>query len=579
MPVGNNEPVFEDASYFFEGMDGNMQQMPETIFLGPHMTERPFEDTADFIREAGVQEAKGQPAQITGGPGIEPQSPVHMRERGYDYQEEMNPIRKDFQRMMTPVVSEPQRAERPNRSVNSPVPPVAVASGLDYDKPRTDTVFVDPSVAVDTPELLPHSGVAPEPGQREAYQHPVQLVEGIDGNPDDGVVYNGEGYSTDQERHSSRSRMHIRLDDYAMSDEAPTPPDAVYSMNQSRGRSVEEAADNLSGRVRGPGVPDGTGPYGGTRRCQLSGAPPEIPMVMLAEEPVADVPTITLASLGFWPWARNNGKRPVRSLKNQPPEVVATAVNQGKARKMKRRQRKQLRLADVSKEGKAKQLLENVKAGSKPTAEELDLKAATLAARTAKNMAANDPSFWIRFTRNNQAKFPQQPQGYPAVPGFIWKKNGKGLQLQPVGAEAKALYAKAYGQLKQSERVKIQEARQDLRVAEEEIQGLESPEQVQAVSQEARTPDELRAEGACVARKMIQAYSLDSEPQIIEAVSGQVAGAMIEDIKIEADLAKTEIAVRQERLKALDQGQTRSLGAYPAITIAAFLPDEGGYYQ
>jgi hypothetical protein len=216
MPVGDQYGTWEDASCFFDeepsmgaempetifngaGLDENTrvvkqaEKQPPVVFLGPHVAQRPYEITADRIREMGTQETPDQPAQITGGEGMTPQSPIEGQQRGYDYQAEMNPIRKDYQAMMTPVVAEPQREGEPNITVDAVIPPVRFAAGLDYRKPRPDTVYTMPGVSRATPEILPHAGALPQDGDRDQYQHDTELLEGMHGHPDDGVTFNGPG--------------------------------------------------------------------------------------------------------------------------------------------------------------------------------------------------------------------------------------------------------------------------------------------------------------------------------------------------------------------------------------------------
>jgi len=566
MTVGNQQPVFEDASYFFDGMD-NMNGMPETIFLGPHMTDRPFAETGDGIRPVGTQEAKGQPASITGGPGINPSIPMQNRQRPYDYQEPTNPIRNDFDRMMTPVVSEPQTDMEPNRTVNAPVPPASSASGLDYDKPKVDTVYVQSQLARKTPMYFDHSSGLPNPDARKAYQEPARLLESY---PDDGVKYNGEGYSLDEERHYRRNDIHMTIDGFESGDQMGPAPQPVFRVSEASGHTEQSLARAL-------GAP----------------APPEIPMVMLAgAEAVADIPSITLAGLGFWPFKKLKKamKRSVKKLRGAPPNVAYHAMRAARERKKRRRQRRMLRISDTVKMGEAEATLkalrrkESKRESMEKQINDLNLQAARLATRKAEQVAQNDPSYWTRFTRLGQGpglkrRKPEQPRGIPEAPhGFYWKKIERGYEIRPMGPEAKAMFERALDLLRESERRKIDEAKHDMRVAEEEIQGLSDPTRVREVSEDARTPDELRLEGAAVAKKMIQNWKLPAKPAVMQAISTEVAGAMLKDIHVEREIAKKEVAAREKKLKVIDKAQAKAKSSFPAISAEAFLPSESGYF-
>jgi len=199
------EAVWEDASHFFEGPGdgsgiGDIQ--PETIFLGPHVADRPYGTEAyatDAVDHKATREEAEQPAQVTGGPGFEPQSPRHGRERGYEYQEERQIFKEQFKDMMTPVVSEPGQAGEPNPTVNAATPSVEFASGMDYREPEISTVFIEPAKAArETPEYFPHAGAAHNEDDRDNLVHTPMLLEGMAGCVDDNVSYNNPDIGGEQ---------------------------------------------------------------------------------------------------------------------------------------------------------------------------------------------------------------------------------------------------------------------------------------------------------------------------------------------------------------------------------------------
>jgi len=543
MSVGEGPPVYTDASYWFDG-DG-AEHGEDVIFLGPNVAQRPYEDTADRIMPTTRREEIKQPAEVTGGQPV-PFSSAMLKapERPYMYQE-ATPLRPDLQKMMTPIVDEPQSEGQPNLTINAVIPDEKDAAF--YDKPKISTVFMVPKIDRKTPYLMPHSGQAPNTVGREVYRHPSPLIEGFS---DEGISYNDNGArpSSFVRRAEPRRRIMRQV-------RSPFPANEPGMLGNLGQQVPSVQAIMLAGMNGSSGMGSlGANPFLAMRKAAKSLAKKGIP-----PHPAA------LAKAA-------KAKKAVRTVNRD--ERVKEAVGQ--------------RVAEKDKERKLKDETKRLEKNRQQEAANATLKAAKEAYSMAKTMERQSPGYMDSFRGTSRDSNP--------VPGFRWEQKGKVKVVVPLTGPARELFERALKAMKAQEQMLAEHAKVDQVIVTQElsqiaVHGLlpqpvqpgQAPSWAQAAAAaiaaqvpplpETRTSEEIAATSTSVAKEVLSNWGLPANRENAFAVAQEVAVEIKKDIAQEYAVAQAEQALHEQKIQVIDSAMKKEGDYWGAPALPA---GEGG---